>query len=104
MDNTENKALGKLTLVTPPSMIKPDDISFTIINFSDDQKQEFSDVINKELPYNNVTIFIWDNETIEDNWYKLAHDNSDYQINNKEDIADVIKKSKIDYDRRKFNM
>ena len=26
--------MGKLTIVTPPSMIRPKDISFTIINFS----------------------------------------------------------------------
>ena len=30
--------MGKLTIVTPPSMIRPKDISFTIINLNDEQK------------------------------------------------------------------
>ncbi len=104
MDNKENKELGKLTLVTPPSMIKPDDISFTIINFSEAQKQKFSDTLNDVLPYSNVTVFIWDKESTDDKWYEMAHENSDYQIDSKQNIVDVIKKSKIDYDRRKFNL
>ena len=104
MDNKENKALGKLTLVTPPSMIKPDDISFTIINFNDDQKKTFSETLNEVLPYNHVTVFIWDKVTTEDKWYKMAHEMSDYQIDNQQNIVDVIKSSKIDYDRRKFSL
>ena len=104
MDKKDNKELGRLTLVTPPSMIKPNDISFTIKNFSEKQKQEFTDTLNEVLPYNHVTVFICDNQNAQDKWYRMAKDNSDYQIDNSENIVDVIKKSKIDYDRRKFNM
>lgn len=104
MDKKDNKELGRLTLVTPPSMIKPNDISFTITNFSEKQKQEFTDTLNEVLPHNHVTVFICDNQSTQDKWYRMAKDNSDYQIDNSENIVDVIKKSKIDYDRRKFNM
>lgn len=104
MDNKENKELGKLTLVTPPSMIKPNDISFTIINFNDDQKEKFSETLNEVLPYNHVTVFICDKVSTEDKWYKMAHENSDYQIDNQQNIVDVIKSSKIDYDRRKSSL
>ena len=34
--------MGKLTIVTPPSMVRPKDISFTIINLNDDQKNVFT--------------------------------------------------------------
>ena len=104
MLNKNNKELGKLTLVTPPSMIKPDEISFTVINFNEQQKQMFTDALNEQLPYNNVTIFIWDNEVTEDKWFKMAKENSHYQIDNTQNIVDVIKKSRIDYDRRKSNV
>ena len=67
MDKQElTDKMGKLTLVTPPSMVRPKDISFTIINLNEEQKTIFTDKLNELFPKNEITIFIWDKSQVED--------------------------------------
>ncbi len=96
--------MGKLTIVTPPSMVRPKDISFTIINLNEEQKTIFTDKLNELFPKNEITIFIWDKSQVEDNWLDQANLNSDYVVKGDTDIIKQIETIKAKYDRRKFNL
>tara|TARA_B100001093_G_scaffold497382_1_gene544237 strand:- start:388 stop:711 length:324 start_codon:yes stop_codon:yes gene_type:complete len=96
--------MGKLTIVTPPSMIRPKDISFTIINLNDGQKTLFTDKLNELFPRNEITIFVWDKSNVEDKWLDEANLNSDYVVQGDADITKQIETIKARYDRRKFDL
>ena len=96
--------MGKLTIVTPPSMIRPKDISFTIINLNDEQKTVLTDKLNVLFPKNEITIFVWDKFKVEDKWFEEANLNSDYVIKGDADITKQIEAIKARYDRRKFDL
>lgn len=96
--------MGKLTIVTPPSMIRPKDISFTIINLNDEQKTVLTDKLNILFPKNEITIFVWDKFKVEDKWLEEANLNSDYVIKGDADITKQIEAIKARYDRRKFDL
>ena len=96
--------MGKLTIVTPPSMIRPKDISFTIINLNDDQKTLFSETLNELFPKNEITVFVWDKSNVVDKWLAQANLNSDYVIQGDTDISEQIETIKARYDRRKSNL
>ncbi len=103
MDNIKIK-MGKITLVTPPSMIKPDGVSFTIVNLNEDQKKTFSDKLDEHFPSNEITVFVWDMPANNDNWLQEANQKSDYIIEGTEDIIKQLETIKVKHDRRKFNL
>ena len=96
--------MGKLIIVTPPSMIRPKDISFTIINLNDEQKTVLTDKLNVLFPKNEITIFVWDKFKVEDKWFEEANLNSDYVIKGDADITNQIEAIKARYDTRKFDL
>lgn len=96
--------MGKLTIVTPPSMVRPKDISFTIINLNDDQKNVFTNKLNELFPKNEITVFVWDKSTVQDKWLAEANLNSDYVVRGDEDVKEQIETIKAKYDRRKFDL
>lgn len=96
--------MGKLIIVTPPSMIRPKDISFTIINLNDEQKTVLTDKLNVLFPKNEITIFVWDKFKVEDKWFEEANLNSDYVIKGDADITKQIEAIKARYDTRKFDL
>ena len=49
--------LGLVTIVTHPSMIVPEKISFTLINMEEKEKNQFAKAINKLFPKDNITIY-----------------------------------------------
>ena len=96
--------MGKLIIVTPPSMIKPNDIGFTIMNLTDEQKTTFTNKLNELFPDNEVTIFVWDKFKKDDKWLAEANLQSDYVITGDNDVVKQIETIKIKHDRRKFNL
>ncbi len=96
--------MGKLTIVTPPSMIRPNDVSFTIINLNEEQKTLFADKLNELFPKNEITIYVWDKSKVEDKWLDEANLNSDYVLQGDADITKQIETIKARYDRRKFDL
>ena len=96
--------MGKLIVVTPPSMTRPQDISFTIMNLNDEQKTLFTNKLNEFFPENEITIFVWDKSNVDDKWLEEANSNSDYVIKGDADIIEQIEKIKARYDRRKFDL
>ena len=86
--------MGKLIVVTPPSMTRPQDISFTIMNLNDKQKTMFTDKLNELFPENEITIFVWDKSKVKDKWLEEANLNSDYVIKGDADITKQIEKIK----------
>ena len=106
MDNLKElpDRLGKLTIVTPPSMIQPKDLSFIIMNLSDQQKEIFTNKLNEFFPTNEITIFVIDKLKEEDNWLKVAKVNTDYVITGDKDVNEQIETIKVKHDRRKFNL
>jgi hypothetical protein len=103
MYNIKNK-MGKVTLVTPPSMIKPNGVSLTIVNLDEGQKQTLTSKLDEHFPSNDVTIFVWDKPTSDDEWLGEANQNSDYVIEGSQDIIKQIETIKEAYDRRKFDL
>lgn len=73
------QTLGTMTVVTPPSMINPDNLGFTIINLREKEKNHFAKELNKLFPNDNVTIFIYDHPGYQD-WLEQAMSKSAYII------------------------
>ena len=63
--------LGIVTVVTAPSMIVPEKISFTLINLEEKEKNEFAKAINKVFPKDNIVVFMY-NETDNQAWLEKA--------------------------------
>tara|TARA_B100000424_G_scaffold169428_1_gene130430 strand:- start:176 stop:523 length:348 start_codon:yes stop_codon:yes gene_type:complete len=74
--------LGTLTLVTAPSMIVPDEISFSLINLEEKEKNQFTESINEIFPKDNIVVFIY-NETGNDAWLQKAISRSNYVLMDK---------------------
>lgn len=101
----DNKSVGgKLTLVTPPSMINPSGISFTLIDFDEKQKDIFSRAIDKSFPTEDITVYMYDNKNIDDEWYNMATQKSNYIIKSSENILDKIKVIKEQHVRQSSNL
>ena len=61
MNKLENKEkLGQITLVTPPDFFQNQNSSFCLINFSKRDKDSFADQLNKHMPNEDVTVYLWD--------------------------------------------
>ena len=84
------QTLGTMTVVTPPSMINPDNLGFTIINLREKEKNHFAKELNKLFPNNNVTIFIYDHPGYQD-WLEHAMSQSTYIIMEKDKAPIWIK-------------
>lgn len=54
------KKMGQITLVTPPSFFSNQNKSFCLINLSKRDKDSFADAINKYMPKEDLTLYIWD--------------------------------------------
>ena len=103
MDNITNK-IGKVILVTPPSMVKPNGVSFTIVNLDEGQKKTFSSKLDEHFPSNEITVFVWDKPASDDKWLEEANINSDYVVRGTQDIIKQVETIKVEYDRRKFDL
>ena len=58
LENTER--LGQITLVTPPDFFQNQNKSFCLINFSKRDKDSFADQLNKHMPDEDITVYLWD--------------------------------------------
>ena len=54
------KKMGTITLVTPPSFFQNQQKSFCIVNLSKRDKDNFADAINKYMPKEDITLYVWD--------------------------------------------
>lgn len=54
------KKMGQITLVTPPSFFQNQNRSFCLVNLSKRDKDRFADELNKHMPKEDVTIYLWD--------------------------------------------
>ena len=77
------KTLGTMTVVTPPSMMNPEKLSFTIINLQEKEKNHFAKELNKLFPNDNVTVYIYDNPGYQ-GWLQQAITKSKYVIMEKD--------------------
>ena len=78
-------SLGMVTLVTPPSMLNPEKISFTLIYLKENEKNQFAKAINELFPNDNVTVFIFDAIGM-NNWLKQAVNKSKYVLLDKSKV------------------
>lgn len=56
----EKEKLGQITLVTPPDFFQNQNSSFCLINFSKRDKDSFADQLNKYMPDEDITVYLWD--------------------------------------------
>ena len=77
--------LGMVTLVTPPSMLLPEKISFTLINLKEKEKNYFAKELNRIFPQDNVTVYIYSGSGVK-GWLKQAMNNSKYVMVNKTNL------------------
>tara|TARA_Y100000114_G_scaffold88017_1_gene81459 strand:- start:289 stop:663 length:375 start_codon:yes stop_codon:yes gene_type:complete len=94
------KTLGMVTLVTPPSMMNPEKISFTLINLKEKEKNHFAIQINKCFPNDNIVVYIMEGQ--DNGWLKTAMSKSKYVIVDKASVPiwieeQVSNKKKIFY-------
>lgn len=54
------KKSGQITLVTPPSFFQNQNKSFCLVNLSKKDKDSFADALNKHMPDEDLTIYLWD--------------------------------------------
>ena len=78
--------LGMVTLVTPPSMINPEKISFTLINLKEKEQDQFAKQLNKLYPEDNVTVYIYKGTGGEKGWLKQAMSKSKCVLVNKTNL------------------
>ena len=78
------KTLGMVTLVTPPSMMNPEKISFTLINLKEKEKNHFAIQINKYFPNDNIVVYIMEGQ--DNGWLKTAMSKSKYVIVDKASV------------------
>ena len=79
------ETLGAMTVVTPPSMINPEKLSFTIINLMENDKNHFAKELNKLFPNDNITVYIYDNPGYQA-WLEEAVTKSKYVIMEKDKV------------------
>ena len=79
------ETLGAMTVVTPPSMINPEKLSFTIINLMENDKNHFAKELNKLFPNDNITVYIYDNPGFQA-WLEEAVTKSKYVIMEKDKV------------------
>ena len=77
--------LGMITLVTPPSMMNPEKISFTLINLKEKEKDQFAKHLNKIYPNDNIVVYIC-RKNIEKVWLSQAMGKSTYVIVDKTNL------------------
>ena len=77
--------LGALTVVTPPSMMNPEKLSFTIINLREKEKNHFAKALNKLFPNDNITVYMYDHPGYQD-WLEQAVTKSKYVIMEKDKV------------------
>ena len=77
--------LGMVTLVTPPSMMNPEKISFTLINLKEKEKDQFAKHLNKIYPNDNIVVYIC-KKNIEKGWLSQAIRKSTYVIVDKTNL------------------
>jgi hypothetical protein len=91
--------LGMITVVTPPSMINPEKISFTLINIKEKEKNHFASQLNKCFPNDNVVVYIMEGE--DNGWLRQAITKSKYVLVDKASvpiwIEEHAKPEKIHY-------
>ena len=91
--------LGMITVVTPPSMMNPEKISFTLINLKEKEKNHFAIQLNKCFPNDNIVVYIMEGE--DNGWLKQAMTKSKYVIVDKASvpiwIEEHLKSEKIHY-------
>jgi hypothetical protein len=75
--------LGMITVVTPPSMMNPEKLSFTIINLKEKEKNHFAKELNTLFPNDNITIYMYDNIGNEE-WLETAITKSKYVLMDKD--------------------
>ena len=75
--------LGIVTIVTHPSMIVPEKISFTLINMEEKEKNQFAKAINKLFPKDNITIYMY-NGSDNQHWLENAISRSKYVLMDKD--------------------
>jgi len=77
--------LGMVTLVTPPSMMNPEKISFTLINLKEKEKDQFAKHLNKIYPNDNIVVYICQ-KNAEKGWLSQAMGKSTYVIVDKTNL------------------
>jgi len=77
--------LGMVTLVTPPSMMNPEKISFTLINLKEKEKDQFAKHLNKIYPNDNIVVYICQ-KNAEKGWLSQAIGKSTYVIVDKTNL------------------
>ncbi len=91
--------LGMVTLVTPPSMMNPEKISFTLINLKEKEKNHFAIQLNKYFPNDNIVVYIMEGQ--DNGWLKQAMTKSKYVVVDKASvpiwIEEYAKPEKIHY-------
>ena len=70
--------LGMITVVTPPSMMNPEKISFTLISLKEKEKNHFAIQLNKCFPNDNVVVYIM--EGSDNGWLRQAITKSKYVL------------------------
>ena len=70
--------LGMVTLVTPPSMMNPEKISFTLISLKEKEKNHFAIQLNECFPNDNVVVYIM--EGSDNGWLRQAITKSKYVL------------------------
>ena len=73
--------LGAITVVTPPSMLRPEKLSFTIAYLQEKEKNQFAKALNELFPNDNITIYMFD-AIGEETWLQQAIAHSRYVIMN----------------------
>ena len=96
------ETLGYVTLVTPPSMMNPEKVSFAILDLEEEQKNQFAIQLNTIFPNDNVTVFVY-NSGAPVGWIREATLKAKYVLANMDTLPVYIKEM-ISEDKKIYNV
>ena len=83
--------LGMMTVVTPPSMMNPEKLSFTIINLREKEKNHFAKELNTLFPNDNITVYIYEKDKAPIWSKEMAPENKTYYVSEEQTIEQTFK-------------
>jgi len=87
-----NDQPGKIIIITPPSQLHNQNISFCLINIDEKSKNEFAEQLNKHILNEDINVYVWDEAQAKDDhiWLLNACRSSTYIIIDMETITNQL--------------
>ena len=85
------ETMGGVTIVTPPSMLNPEKISFAILNLREETINQFAIQLNKVFPNDIITVFVWNGAGATEGWLRQALEKARFVVKSQVPMPEFVK-------------